>query len=178
MSRLTTIAVNEATGTAAELFAGIKKAIGKVPNAYATIGSNSPAILAHVLQTGALLRETTLSNREQEAINLAVSEAASCDYCVAAHSMTGKMAGYNADQLKQLRTGSYPEEAKVDALVRFAVKVVRTTGTVPVADVEAVKAAGYNDRQIVEALLTINAIQFTNMLNRVNDTTLDFPKVA
>ncbi len=178
MSRLHTIAVNEATGTTAELFSTIKKAIGKVPNAYATIGSNSPAILAHVLQTGALLKQTSLSAREQEAINLAVSEAVACDYCVAAHSMTGKMAGYNSDQLRQLRSGAYPDDAKIDALIRFAVQLVKTAGTVPAGAVEAVKAAGYDDRQIVEALLTVNAISFTNMLNRVNDTTLDFPKVA
>jgi uncharacterized peroxidase-related enzyme len=178
MSRLNTVAVNQATGATAELFSTITKAIGKVPNAYATIGTNSPSILAHVLQTGALLKQASLSLREQEAINLAVSESTGCDYCVAAHSMTGKMAGFTAGQLKQLRTGSYPEDAKIDALIRFAVQVVTTTGTVPTAAVEAVKVAGYDDRQIVEALLTVNAILFTNMLNRVNDTTLDFPKVA
>jgi hypothetical protein len=38
----------------------------------------------------------------------------------------------------------------------------------------AVRAAGYSDAQIVEA---VSANLFTNMINRVNDTTLDFPAV-
>lgn len=175
MSRLQTIAVNEATGQTAELFGAIKKAVGKVPNAYATIGTNAPAVLANALGTGQVLKQGTLSGRELEAINLSVSEVSGCDYCLAAHTVTGKMSGYTVEQTQQLRRGSYPDDARTDALVRFAVEIVSTHGTVPAASVERVKAAGYNDRQIVEAIQAISAILFTNMINRVNDTVLDFP---
>lgn len=178
MSRLHTISVNEATGETAELFAAIKAAVGKVPNAYLTIGSNAPAVLANVLQTGALLKKSTLSAREQEAINLSVSEASGCDYCVAAHTMTGKMAGYSAEQTRELRAGSYPEDSKIDALVRFALALVKTSGTLPAGAVANLREAGYTDRQIVEAVQVVSAILFTNMVNRVNDTVVDFPKVA
>ena len=37
MSRLADIREQDATGKAADIFAGIKKAMGKVPNAYLTI---------------------------------------------------------------------------------------------------------------------------------------------
>ncbi|WP_454733513.1 MULTISPECIES: carboxymuconolactone decarboxylase family protein [Cupriavidus] len=179
MSRLHTIAAAEATGQTAELFAAIKKAVGKVPNAYLTIGSNAPAVLANVLQTGALLQKnSTLSAREVEAINLAVSEASACDYCVAAHTLTGKMAGYSAEQTRELRAGAYAEDGKIDALVRFALTLVKTSGTLPAGAVDAVRAAGYTDRQIVESIQAVSAILFTNMFNRVNDTVVDFPKVA
>jgi alkylhydroperoxidase family enzyme len=107
-----------------------------------------------------------------------VSEHSGCDYCLAAHTLTGKMAGYTGDQMRQLRRGSYPEDAKIDALARFAVELVSTRGTVPAASLDAVRAAGYSDGQIVEAIQAISAILFTNMINRVNDTTLDFPAVA
>ena len=83
MSRLQTANVDDATGELAVLYSAIKRAVGKVPNAFATLGSNSPAILAHVLQTGAVLESKgSLSRRELEAINLAVSENTGCDYCV------------------------------------------------------------------------------------------------
>ncbi|ABF08486.1 putative peroxidase-related enzyme [Cupriavidus metallidurans] len=177
-TRLHTIAVQDATGQTAELFGALRGAIGKVPNAYATIGSNAPAVLAQALQTNAALKKGNLSARELEAINLSVSEHSGCDYCVAAHTLTGKMAGYTGDQMCQLRRGSYPEDAKIDALTRFAVELVSTRGTVPAASLEAIRAAGYSDGQIVEAIQAISAILFTNMINRVNDTTLDFPAVA
>lgn len=177
MSRLHTINVNEATGEAADLFAAIKAAVGKVPNLYRTIGSNAPAVLAHTLQADALLKASTLSARELEAINLAVSEASECDYCVAAHTLMAKMAGYSAGQAKQLRSGNYPEDARLDALVRFAVQLVSTTGTLPASAVGNLREAGFTDRQIVEAVQAVGAILFTNMINRVNDTVLDFPAV-
>jgi alkylhydroperoxidase family enzyme len=55
--------------------------------------------------------------------------------------------------------------------------LVGTRGTVPEAVVDAVRAAGYTDRQIIEINLAIASITFTNLVNRVNDTTLDFPEV-
>ncbi|WP_109125049.1 carboxymuconolactone decarboxylase family protein [Dyella sp. C11] len=178
MSRLKTINVADAPEESAALFAAVKKAIGKVPNAYATIGSNAPDVLAHVLQTGALLKQGKLSAMELEAINLAVSEASQCDYCVAAHSMTGKMVGYSAEQVHQLRNGGLEGNAKIDALTKFAVTLVTTSNTLSAEAVNNVKEAGYSDQQIVEAILAVSAILFTNMFNRVNDTVLDFPKAA
>jgi uncharacterized peroxidase-related enzyme len=178
MNRLYTVNVNEATGQTAELFSAIKSALGKVPNAYAAIGSNAPAVLGQVLQTGAVLKQGELSARELEAINLAVSEVSACDYCLAAHTMTGKMTGYTGEQIMKLRNGAFDEDAKIDALTKFAVQLVSTKGTLPAEAVDSVKQAGYSDRQIVEALLAVSSILFTNMLNRVNDTVLDFPKAA
>lgn len=40
------------------------------------------------------------------------------------------------------------------------------------------RAAGYTERQLIEISLAIASITFTNLVNRVNDTTLDFPAVA
>lgn len=176
--RLHTVKPAEATGELADLFTAIKHAVGKVPNAYATIGSNSPAVLGHVLQTGALLKGGELSARELEAINLAVSEATECDYCLAAHTMTAKMTGLSSEQIRKLRNGEYDEDARLDALVKFAVRLVTTRGTLPADAVEQLKQVGFSDRQIVEAIMAISAILFTNMINRVNDTVLDFPKAA
>lgn len=178
MNRLTTINVADAPEESAALFAAIKKAVGKVPNAYATIGSSAPNVLAHVLQTGAVLKQGELSALELEAINLAVSEASQCDYCLAAHTMTGKMAGFTAEQIQEIRKGGLEGNAKIDALVKFALTLVTTRNTLSAEAVANVKAAGYSDRQILEAILAISAILLTNMVNRVNDTVLDFPKAA
>lgn len=178
MTRLHTLAHDQADPETAELFGTIKRSLGKLPNVYATIGSNAPAVLAHVLGTGATLAKSSLSKREQEAINLAVSETTGCDYCVAAHTMTGKLAGYTAEQTRELRAGSFAADARIDALVKFALQLVQQRGTLDAAAVDALKAAGFDDRQLVEIPLVVSAILFTNMVNRINDTTLDFPKVA
>jgi len=178
MTRLNTPSPDQATGQTAELFASIKRNVGKVPNLYATIGGNTPDVLAHVLSTGATLGRSTLSRREQEAINLAVSEATGCDYCLAAHTMTGKLAGYTAEQTRELRSGGFADDARIDTLVKFALHLVQRRGTLDAGAVDALKDAGFTDRQLIEIPLAVSAILFTNMVNRINDTTVDFPKVA
>lgn len=176
MSRLAEIREQDATGKAAEIFAGIKKAVGKVPNAYLAIGGHSPAALQQALAHNAMLQKGSLNAKELEAINLSVSEATGCDYCLAAHSMMAKNAGFSREQIRQLRRAEYVEDAHLDALAKFAQTVVTTTGTLPQADVTALKNAGFDDRQVIEIISAISAILFTNMVNRVNDTVVDFPK--
>ena len=179
MNRLTMVNhLADAPEASAALFAGIKKTVGKVPNAYATIGSSAPNVLANLLQTNAVLKQGELSALELEAINLAVSEASQCDYCLAAHTVTSKMAGYTAEQIMQLRKGGLEGNPKIDALAKFALTLVTSKNTLSAEAVNSVKNAGYSDRQILEAILAISAILFTNMVNRVNDTVLDFPKAA
>jgi len=169
--------VSEASGELAELFGAIKRAVGKVPNAYAALGSNSPALLAQVLQLGAMLQTNSLlGKRELEAINLAISEDSGCDYCLAAHTLAGKAAGYTVDETRALRAGTFASDPRIAALVKFALLLVNTKGTLSTEALDSVRQAGFSDRQIVESIGAISAILLTNMLNRVNDTALDFPK--
>jgi uncharacterized peroxidase-related enzyme len=175
MSRLFNQPVSEATGHAAQLFTAIKGAIGKVPNAYAVVGNNSPVALEAALNLDAALRKSSLSAKEIEVVKLAVSQDAQCDYCLAAHSMMAGKIGLGADVIKNVRHGNPSGDAKFDALATFVHTVVTTSGDVPGAVVIAVKEAGYSDAQIVDTLLAIASITFTNLFNRVNVTELDFP---
>jgi AhpD family alkylhydroperoxidase len=109
---------------------------------------------------------------------LAVSEAAGCDYCVAAHTLWGKAAGLSLEAMNQVRAGAATGDAKRDALVRFVRALVTTSGTIDYAELNAVRDAGYSEQQVIEVCLTMASITFTNLVNRVNDTTLDIPAVV
>lgn len=178
MSRLPTPAVDSATGATAEIYAQIKKVVGSVPNAYAAIGAHRPAALKAVLQADSVLAAGSLSRKDLETIKLVVSEAAGCDYCVAAHSLLGKMAGFAPEALKQIRAGQLTGETRRDALADFVRNLVRTSGTISDAEFSAIKAAGYTDAELVDISLAIAVITFTNVFNRINDTVIDFPAVA
>jgi uncharacterized peroxidase-related enzyme len=175
MSRLHTIAPAEATGPAAKLFAAIKGAIGMVPNAYATIGANSPVALEAALNLDASLRQSSLSAKQIEVIKLAVSQDAGCDYCLAAHTAVAKRAGLSGEAIVAVRHGRSSGDGTIDALAAFVHTLMTTSGTVSAEAVAAVKAAGYSDAQVVDTLLAIASITFTNLVNRVNDTVVDFP---
>jgi alkylhydroperoxidase family enzyme len=62
--------------------------------------------------------------------------------------------------------------------VRFAVKVARERGHVGEDDVGAVKAAGYDDGQVIEIVLHVALNTWTNYINEVAKTDIDFPIVA
>ena len=51
-------------------------------------------------------------------------------------------------------------------------------GGVSADEFGAIKAAGYTDAQLVEISLAMAVITFTNVFNRINDTTLDYPAAA
>jgi uncharacterized peroxidase-related enzyme len=176
MSRLYTEVVAEANGPAVELFAKLKKSLGKVPNAYATIGSNSPLALEAILNLDGALRKTSLSAKEIEVVKLVVSQVAQCDYCLAAHTLAGRASGLGAEAMLALRHGQPSGDDRLDALAAFARSVVTTSGTVAPAVLDAIRQAGFSDAQLIEILLAVTAISFTNMFNRLNDTTLDFPR--
>jgi uncharacterized peroxidase-related enzyme len=176
MSRLYTQAVTEAGGPTAELFDKIRKSIGKVPNAYATIGSNSPLALETVLNLDGALRKSSLNATEIEVVKLAVSQVAQCDYCLAAHTLAARGTGLGTDAILAVRRGLPSGDDRHDALAAFARSVVTTSGTVAPQVLDAIRQAGFGDGQLIEILLAITAIYFTNMFNRLNDTTLDFTR--
>jgi uncharacterized peroxidase-related enzyme len=149
-----------------------------VPNTYAAIGAYGPAALKAVLAADTVVAAGTLSKRDQETIKLVISSIAGCDYCVAAHSLLGKLAGLPPEVLKQIRDREPTGDARRDALIRFVRTLAETRGTVSDEEFAAIKAAGYTDPQLVEISLAFAVITFTNVFNRINDTDIDFPAVA
>jgi uncharacterized peroxidase-related enzyme len=178
MSRIAIPAIESATGSAAELFAQIKQAAGKVPNTFAVIGSLAPAALQTILQADQVLGRGSLSKQDQETIKLFISELAGCDYCAAAHTQLAKTTGLSPAVVRQIRAGQPTGDAKRDALLHLLDKLVRTSGTISKQEFSAIKAAGYSDQQLVDISLAIAVISFTNIFNRINDTELDYSAVA
>lgn len=177
MSRIATPALDTATGETAEVYARIKKMAGSVPNTFAAIGAHGPAALQAVLNADTVLAGGSLTRQDQETIKLLVSGAAGCDYCVAAHSLLGKMTGLSPDVLKNLRDGQPTGDDKRDALITFVTVLSNTRGTIPETEFTAIRRAGYTDAQFVEISLAIAVTVFTNVFNRINDTVVDFPAV-
>ncbi len=101
-----------------------------------------------------------------------------CDYCLSAHSYLGlNLAKISPEEVALNRQGR-SSDATADAAVRFATKVVRERGRVTDADIRSVRDAGFNDGQIVEIIAVAVENVFTNLLNIVAETEIDFPVVV
>jgi uncharacterized peroxidase-related enzyme len=178
MSRIPTPVTIEAAPTAARpLLETVKKQLGVVPNMFRLI-ANSPSALEGYLGLSGALNKGTLPVATRERLALAVAEVNGCNYCLSAHTYLGKhFARLDDAEMFANRNGA-SQDPKADAAVRFAVKLVRERGHVSEADVSAVKAAGYDDAQVIEIVLHVALNTWTNFINVVGATDIDFPVVT
>ena len=178
MSRLPTPASIETSPAASQpLLQAVKKQLGVVPNLFRLVG-NSPAALEGYLGLNGALAKGALEAPTRERIALAVAEVNGCDYCLSAHSYLGKNLAKLSDAEIAANRNGHSADAKADAAIGFAVKLVNARGHVSDADVEAVKNAGYNDAQVIEIVLHVALNTLTNYVNEVAKTAIDFPEVA
>jgi len=178
MSRIPTPATIDAAPTASRLLLeGVKKQLGVVPNMFRLI-SNSPVALEGYLGLSGALSKGRLPAPTRERIALAVAEENGCSYCLSAHSYLGKnLAKLDDAEITANRHGG-SNDVKADAAVRFATKLVQERGHVSEDEVRAVKAAGYDDAQVIEIVLHVALNTWTNFINVAGGTEIDFPVVT
>jgi uncharacterized peroxidase-related enzyme len=153
----------------------VHKQLGVVPNMFRLIATSPAALQGFTGNNGALGR--TLDVKTRERIALAVAQVDGCDYCLSAHTYLAlNLAKLTSEEVALNRKGQ-SGDARADAAVRFAAKVVRERGHVGDADIKAVRDAGFSDAQIVEIVAVTAENIFTNLLNEVAKTDIDFPVV-
>ncbi|ASZ13789.1 carboxymuconolactone decarboxylase family protein [Chitinophaga pendula] len=176
MQRITALDPASTTGKTKTLFDTIQGKLGMVPNMMRTMG-NSPAVLSSYLSFSNALGEGQLGPELGELIALTVANANRCEYCNAAHSVIGeKLAHIQAAAIANARAGR-SDEPKIQAALDFALALVEKRGFVSEADVQALKAAGYDDAGIAEIIGHVSLNIFTNYFNNALKVSLDFPAV-
>lgn len=177
MSRISIPATIDAAPAASRpLLDAVKKQLGVVPNLFRMV-ANSPAALEGYVSLLGALGKGALPAATHERIALAVADANACGYCLAAHTYLGRnVAKLDDAEIAANRRGT-SVDARAAAAVRFARQVVQQHGHVADEDLRAVRAAGYDDAQIVEIVQHVALNVWTNYVNSVAQTVIDFPAV-
>jgi uncharacterized peroxidase-related enzyme len=176
MNRLPIPSVESAPNASQPLLAAVKQQLGMVPNLMKVL-AHSPAGLGAYLGFSAATAGGALDAATRERIALAVAEANGCEYCLSAHTYLGKnVAKLSAEELDAARDGR-SSDAKSHALLQFAQAVVAERGRVSDGALQAFLAAGYGPDAVVEVVANVALNVFTNYLNNVARTTVDFPHV-
>ena len=170
MSRINVLTAEQTPDASRPLLDGVKQAYGMVPNVFKVL-AHSPAALGSYLQFHQTNETSSLTARQRETVSLAVSQANGCEYCLAVHSLVGAKVGLSADDLLSARDGS------LDAYANFAREVALSRGQISDEVLANARAAGLTDAVIVEVIAQMTLLVFTNLLNNVAKTTLDFPPV-
>lgn len=154
------------------IFDNLEKAVGFVPNLYATYAHSENALANYLNLSNA---KTSLSNKEKEVVNLIVSEVNDCQYCKAAHTAIAKMNGFNDDQILELRSGSASFNAKYDALVKLAENITQNRGGADQDLVDRFLGAGYTKENLIDTIVLIGDKTISNYLHKVTQVPVDFP---
>jgi uncharacterized peroxidase-related enzyme len=175
MSRIA-IPTREASPEASKpLLDAVERQLGVVPNLFRLVGLSPAALTGMLGFSGALTKALNVKTRERIAV--AVAQVNGCDYCLSAHTYLGlNLAGLDGTELALNRTGA-SSDPKAHAAVRFAAQVAETRGKVSDADLDAVRAAGFTDAQVVEIVALVAENVLTNFVNNVARTDIDFPVV-
>ncbi|MCR4376750.1 MAG: carboxymuconolactone decarboxylase family protein [Rhodospirillales bacterium] len=172
MHHLTLHTRNSAPAGAHPIMDAYAQRFGFVPNLVAAM-AESPAALKGYAQTYLLLGETDFTPAEQQLIFLTVSRTNGCTYCVAAHSMAGKMMGLDDETINAVRDGRPVLDPKLAGIVEFTTKMVEKRGHVSALDIETFLTAGHSKAQILEILLGIATKTISNYMNHIAATPLD-----
>jgi uncharacterized peroxidase-related enzyme len=172
---MTTINVptrNEVSADNQAIFDNLHKALGFVPNLYATFAHSNTALGTYLALQNA---KSSISGKAREVVNLVVSQVNECAYCLAAHTAIGKMNGFTEDQILEIRSGRASFDAKLDALARLTQNITVRRGQADASVLQAFFDAGWTQGQLVDVIVTIGDKIITNYLHGTTQVPVDFP---
>ena len=161
-----------ASPESAALLAQIQKGWGFVPNLHRVL-AESPAALEAYGALWEIAQKTTFTAIERNVAFLAIIYENECTYCMAGHTNLSKMAKVDDAAIAAVREGRPIADARLEALRAFAASVTRNRGVVTPAEVEAFKAAGYDNRAILDVLVLAATKLISNYANHLADTPND-----
>lgn len=149
-----TISEAEAEGRLREVYDGDQESLGYVPN-HAKVFSLRPDVLVAWRGLQGSIRKN-LRLRTYELVTLAAAEALGCRYCQLAHGAILSKNGVSLDKLRAILSDFHEaglEPAEV-AVMDFAQKIARNANEMTQADVDALRALGLEDVEILDITLT------------------------
>jgi uncharacterized peroxidase-related enzyme len=164
----------EVSETNQGLFDNLEKNLGMVPNLYAYFGKNETALADYLAFQ---MRKSSLTAKEREVINLVVSQVNNCKYCLAAHTVVGKMNGFSDEQILEIRQAVIGFDDKLAALAKFVKETTLSRGEPSAEAVEAIFNAGYTEASLIDILIVIGDKIISNYLHKITQLAIDFPGV-
>ena len=161
----------EPTPDIAAYFAKCQEKLGFVPNVLRAYAFDNKKLQAFIdMVDDLMLADSGLSKLEREMIAVAVSAVNHCHYCLTAHGAAVRQRSGDPE-LGELIAQNY-RAARLDkrqkAMLDFAVKLTEHPDKIEEADREALRQAGFSDRDIWDIAAVAG---FYNMSNRIASAT-------
>lgn len=154
------------------IFDNLEKAVGFVPNLFATYAYSENALGNYLNLSNA---KTSLKAKEKEVVNLAVSEVNNCIYCLSAHTAISKMNGFTDDQILELRSGNASFDNRLDALAKLAKNITENRGTTDATVLDNFFTAGWTNENLIDTIVLVGDKTISNYINNTTEVPVDFP---
>ena len=165
MSWVPLVSDDQASPEIKRMYDYIRKRWGFVPNYFYALGRDAQLLQDQMnLFTNAMYEDRGLPRLIKEQIALVVSGLNISSYCLAAHLEILGTLGVDKATGRRLALDytSAPVEPRVMELFRFADKLTRRPGEMEKADVDRLRAAGWSDAAIVDAVLVASIYACAN----------------
>jgi uncharacterized peroxidase-related enzyme len=175
VNRIAQLDPAEASGRTKQLFDAVQAKLGVVPNLFRVLG-NAPAALEAYLNFSGTLAGASFNSKLREQIALTVAGSNLCGYCLSVHAFIGSRVGLLESEIADACNAIAPL-AKTDAILKLARNIVVQRGEVSDVDLTQARASGMTDGEIIETVANVALNIFTNYVNHVAHTVVDFPEV-
>ena len=158
-------------------FTAIREQFGFLPNFYPAQVARPDLVDAEIkLMESILFHDSALARKQIEYIFLTCSAANLSTYCVTAHCEIVRLLGIEGPEPEQIAIDHAHSKISIadKALLNFCAKLNLQRSKVGQADIEALRTYGFNDQQILEAIVTVGFSQFANTVAFGLGTVPDF----
>ncbi len=157
-----------------EAIAYYQKNFQFVPN-LGGVMAESPALVQSYYQVQSNLQTIgSLTPPENNIVQMSIAMENECQYCVAGHSMAGKMFFKSSDaELEAIRTKAKLPEVKANALRAFALAIYESKGRVTDKQLQSFLSAGYSRKQALDVVTNVAAKVMSNFSNQLARTPID-----
>jgi uncharacterized peroxidase-related enzyme len=172
MSRFPLRTPADAPDAAKVSLTAVEKKVGFVPNLLRLL-ANAPAALEAYMSLSAINTRSSLTLAQREVIQLAASATNECEFCVAGHTAIALNAGLQEPTVEALRSSQPLPDPQLDALAQFTRAVISSRGHVEDRDLEAFRAAGFDDAAALEVVLGVSFATLCNFTNNMGQPPLN-----
>lgn len=151
-----------------------QKAFGRLPGLHKVLAESPQAYEAYQL-LHKLFSDTAFNAEELTVVWQSINVEHGCHYCVPAHTGIAKMMKVSDEITDALRNETPLADAKLEALRKFTVQMVRARGNVSDDQIQEFFAAGYSHRAVLDVILGLAQKTMSNYVNHVAQTPVDEP---
>jgi AhpD family alkylhydroperoxidase len=164
--------VESAPAAARRSMRAVAEKQGYLP-AGAALLAESPETLDGFLRLSAIFESATLDALAREVLIMTIAARNGCHLCLAMHASRLSALGADPALAAALRAGAPLEDARLEAVRTFALRVLETTGDVGDEALVAFLGHGFTARNALEVVLGIGTYTLSTFANRLTGAPVD-----